>query len=103
MHCFLHKNVQVSKTTPINLNFSNGLFQNLNLFFFTLCQSGVLPLIFFLVLIFSKCLIFVIYVFDVLLSMYTPDVPRLLINTIPLFIPQKKNLSKREVLAFLIK
>ena len=30
----------------------NGLFQNLNLFFFTPCWSGVLPLIFFLVLIF---------------------------------------------------
>ena len=33
---------------------------------------------------------FVIYVFDVLFSMYTPGVSGLLINTIPLFIRKKK-------------
>ena len=63
-------------------------FGKLNLSFSTPCWIRVRFYNFFHVLIFQKCLIFVMWEFDAQ-PMYTPGVLGSLINTILLFIPKK--------------
>ena len=63
------------KGTVDALRERNSRFSRLNLSSSTLCLSGVLFLLLFLVLIFLLCLIILIYELDVLLSMYTTSVP----------------------------